>query len=213
MMRSRLGKWLVVGALVTAIVAVGAVGVGVAGVAAQTLGPGDGAGGFLRGLMMGRWNSRGDSFLAEELGVTVEELAEAREAAQQAALAEAVAEGELTQEQADLLQAHQALRAYLDPRALMGEMRELKQEGLDFETLREQMQALRAEAITQALADGAITQAQADALLESEWGPMMGGGPRGRMQGGFRGGRRGTGDCPGMWNRNGLELNEGGPEA
>jgi hypothetical protein len=205
-MRSRHGKWLVVGALVTAIVAVVAVSVGVAGVAAQTLGPGDEAGGFFRGLMMGRWSGRGDSFLADELGVTVEELAKAREAAQQAALAEAVAEGELTQEQASLLQAHQALRAYLDPPALMEQMRELKQEGLDFETLREQMQAVRAEAVAQALADGAITQAQADALLESEWGPMMGG-LRGRFQGGgFRGSRRGG--CPGMWNRN-----EGGPEA
>ena len=162
---------------------------------------------------MGHWGGRGDSFLADELGVTVEELAEAREAAQEAALAEAVAEGELTQEQADLMLAHQALRSYLDPRALMEEARELTQEGLDAETVQARIQALHAEAIAQALADGAITQAQADALLESDWGPMIGGGLRGRMHGGLRGGRRGTGDCPGIWNRDGLEQNGDAPDA
>jgi hypothetical protein len=210
MIVKKLTKWLVVGTLVAAVVAAGAVSVGVVGVAAQTLGPGDGPGGFWRGLM-GRWGNRESSFLADELGITVEELDAARQAAQEAALAQAIEEGDLTQEQVDLILAHQALRAYLDPRALMEEALDLQgEEGLDRETLRDWMQAARTEAVERALADGAITQAQADALLESEWGPMMGGGLRGRMQGGgFRGRGRG---CPGMWNRGTSPQSESTPE-
>jgi hypothetical protein len=223
MMGSKLGKWLVIGTLVAAIVVAGVASVGVAGVAAQALGPGDG--GFFRG-MMGRWGGRDRGFLADELGLTVEELEAAQQAAQEAALAQAVEDGDLSQEEADLLSAHRALRGYLDMRTLMAEVLGIspeqlgeqpahawiEEQGLDFETFHEQMQAAREDAIADAVADGIITQAQADALLEGDWGPMMqgrlrggvgpgvqrgfqGGGLRGSMRGN-RGALRNSGNCP-----------------
>ena len=212
MVKNRLGKWLLIGTLVVAVVAAGVAAVGVVGVAAQTLGPG--GGGFFHG-MMGRRQGRDSSFLADELGITLEELDAAREAAQEAALAQAIEEGALTQEEADELLARQALRDYLDPRALMAEALGISEEelattpmytwfeelGLDRETFHTQMEAARADALAQAVADGVITQAQADELLESGWGATLRGGQMHGFRGGMRGrGNRGTfrdaGNCP-----------------
>ncbi len=107
-----------------------------------------------------------NALLADALGITVDELAAARSAAQDLALAAAVEEGRITQEQADQLKARQALRTYLDG------------QGFDAE-----LQALYERFVQQAVQAGVITQEQADALL-SEQGSFHGmrgfGGMRGR---------------------------------
>lgn len=95
-----------------------------------------------------------DQLLADALGITTEELSAARASARDAALADAIAAGEITQEQVDLMEARSALRDYLSPESAL--------------TIE--------EAVAQAVTDGVITRAQADSLLES--GQMFGG-PRG----------------------------------
>lgn len=120
------------------------------------------------------------ALLADALGITVEELDAAQQAAQDAALAQAVEEGVITQEQADQMQARQALQPYLS----------------------ESAQSAFADAVAQALADGAITQEQADQLLEErangfERGmkfPGFGGERGGRGHGGMHDGMRGGPD-------------------
>ncbi len=160
----------------------------------------------------GELRSAYQEHLAEALGVSVEELDAARESAQAAMLEEAVAEGRITQEQADLIQAGMALRDYIDKDAIMAAalgisvdelnaardegtgLRELFQEqGLDRQTLRENLKNAMNEVLDQAVADGAITQEQADQLREKAQngfgGPGFGGpGFEGRgMPGGFFG--------------------------
>lgn len=109
------------------------------------------------------------SYLADALGITVEELQAANESVFAADLAEKVASGVLTQEQADMIAAQRAVQSYVDEDAIQ-----------------EAVQAFYADAIEQALADGVITQEQADTLLENlENAPLMGGG--------FRMGGRGHG--------------------
>ena len=84
----------------------------------------------------------GDELLADALGITAEELAAAQEAAAAAGLEQAVADGTITQEQADLMAAQRAFRSYTA----------------------EQAQSAYAEALAAAVEAGAITQAQADLL-------------------------------------------------
>jgi polyhydroxyalkanoate synthesis regulator phasin len=100
-----------------------------------------------------------NTLLAEALGISVAELESGQEQAQDALIAQAVADGNMTQEQADLLEARQAIQSYVE----------------------EAMAEAFAEAVEQAVADGAITQAQADLLLED-------GRPGMRGPGGFFGG-------------------------
>ena len=81
----------------------------------------------LRGF--GHWGglgrSDGDSdwlsYLAEALGITVDELADAQQRAYGAALADAVAAGQLTQEQADDILARRALKRAIDKNAILAE--------------------------------------------------------------------------------------------
>ncbi|MBX2997339.1 MAG: hypothetical protein KF893_02420 [Caldilineaceae bacterium] len=117
------------------------------------------------------------ALLAEALGISVEDLETAQAAAQSAALAQAVEEGRITQEQADQMQAHQALRPYLE----------------------ERMKSAFTEAVQQALEDGVITQAQADQLSEAGAFGHFGrhGGMRGHDGEGFPG-PRGRGGMPGQ---------------
>ena len=58
------------------------------------------------------------ALLAEALGITVEELQAAEQQAYSAALDQAVTNGDLTQDEADLMLAQQALKGYIDPEAL-----------------------------------------------------------------------------------------------
>ncbi len=137
--------------------------------------------------MMGRM---GDSpidhkaLLAEALGISVEDLDAAQTEAHAAALAQAVADGDITQEQADHMAARHALQPYLQ----------------------EAMQGARDEAIAQAVADGVITQEQADAFLSQDGFGGFGKGMRGhggRGHGGFEGSNgsqgRGTVESEGIF--------------
>lgn len=121
-----------------------------------------------------------DEYLAESLGITVEELRAAELQVYEDQLAAAVEAGYLTQEQADLMLAQKAVQNYVDREALS-----------------EAVRAVHEEAINQALADGAITQAQADALLAQLETQQFGFGGRGGHGGmhGF-GGMRGFGFIP-----------------
>lgn len=122
-----------------------------------------------------------DGYLADALGITVEELDAAQAEARAAMLADEVAAGTITQEQADLITAREVVESYVDKEALATET-----EGLDRSAASAARQAAYEAAVAEALADGAITQAQADALLAAATGRGFGG------PGGF-GGRGGPG--------------------
>ncbi len=158
-----------------------------------------------------------EALLAAELGISVEDLQAAQEEARQAGIDQAIADGNLTAEEADLMQAGHALREYIDHEAIMEEVlgltmdelqaaREegvsikdlLAEQGLDREAIQEAMQNAHNEAITQAVADGVITQAQADALSDGEGFGGRGGFFPGR---GGHGGRGGHDMGPGGFER------------
>jgi hypothetical protein len=128
-----------------------------------------------------------NALLAEALGITTDELAQARERANQAALDQAVAEGLITQEQADEMlqqkQRRETLQGYLGRDALLAQalgmtVDELQaayakgeslsdlmsEQGLDAVTVREQVQAAHEAALAQAVEDGVLTQEQADQM-------------------------------------------------
>ena len=145
-------------------------------------------------------------FLAEELGITVEELEAARQTAREKALQQALDDGRITQEQFDLIKAKEALKDYIDREAIMAEalgmsaeeleaaladgtrMRDLLDElGLDSATVREAMQEAHAAAIQQAVEDNVITQEQADQLQDGPGKGGFGGRRGGRGFGGQRG--------------------------
>jgi len=149
----------------------------------------------------------GDEYLAEALGITVEELQAARETAYAAYLADAVAAGEITQAQADELLARQRLSSYIDHETLVAEALGLSvdelqaalaggqslsdlmtAQGLTAETLQTAIQTAYEAAIARAVADGVITQAQADAYLSASPNFGLFGGHHG-----FGGGRGGHG--------------------
>jgi len=118
-----------------------------------------------------------NAFLADALGITTDELQAAREKAADARLEQAVADGEITQEQVDLMKGQRAL--YAD------------------QTFIDAMKSAFETAIKDAVTRGVITQAQADLILQKSAEGMGGrgfgmpgfGGP-GRM-GGPRGGHGG----------------------
>jgi hypothetical protein len=143
------------------------------------------------------------AFLAEALGISTTELDEAIESARDAAIEQAVADGRITEEQAAVMQARQALKEYIDQDAVTAEalgipVEELEAAGedgqripdlldeleLDLETFQANLQAAHEEALQQAVQDNVITQEQADLLLESGFGLHCGpgrGGMRGRQ--------------------------------
>jgi len=128
-----------------------------------------------------------DAYLAEALGISVEELQAARETAREKALDEAVEKGYITEEQLAMMEARNAVMQYIDQEALKEEIDALKQEGAD---LRAEMKSFMDEAlqaaVDQALEDGEIDQDQADQLLEGGLGGKFGG----------RGGHPGRGGFP-----------------
>jgi len=152
-------------------------------------------GGFGRHGGFGHFGGgRNEENLAEELGIAVEELQAARDRAYAASVAEAVADGRITQEQADDLLARHALKATIDQKVLMAEalgvtVEELEttladgtladlmaKKGIDAATLRTNMQAAYEAAVARAVADGVITQAQADEVLSGNMGFHLFGG-------------------------------------
>jgi len=171
-----------------------------------------------------------DSYLAEALGISVEELQAAREKASAAAMEDAVKSGEVSEEQASQMQARQALRNYIDPGILTAKAlgvtfeelqaaredgkspRDLMDElGISPEDFRTAMQEAYKAAVQQAVDDGVITQEQADLILNTEAGFGQGGlgmfprsGGQGRPGGpGFPPGQRkpgGIDSAPGLPN-------------
>lgn len=135
---------------------------------------------FLRGS-----DIDGEALLADALGITVDDLQAAYDRAEASALSQAVEDGQLTQDQADLLTARRAFQKYL-----------------------RSQQKSYADQVQAALDAGAITQAQADLLLKNEqsfggrgfgmsgdFGPGMGApgmdGGRGHGGRGMHGGQNG----------------------
>ena len=135
----------------------------------------------------------------------MDELNAARQRAQETALDEAVADGRIAQEQADLIRARQALQSYLDPEALFAQalgvstedLQNYHQQGLSISQIldkagktaievREALQAAHQAALQQAVSDGVITQDQADQLESGRFGGM---GLRAPHAPGFEGGR------------------------
>jgi hypothetical protein len=119
-----------------------------------------------------------ESLLAKELNITVEELSAARVKASDAAIEQAVTDGRITQEQADLMKGENALSGN--------------------EGFLSTMKTALTNAINQAVQSGVITQAQADALLNrvntDGYNPFGG-----HMRGfGFGGGRRGMHEFSGL---------------
>ncbi len=147
----------------------------------------------------------GNALLAEALGITVEELQAAREQANEAAIAQAIEKGIITQEQADQMQSRKELQSYLDRNVLMAEafgttVEELQaarkegktltdllaEYGMDAATLREKIQEATEAAIARAIEDGVITQEQADRIKNRA-------GPGSRVPGLDMGGRPSVG--------------------
>ena len=114
----------------------------------------------------------GDQYLADALGVTVEELQAARQSAGEAALQQAVDEGLLTQAQADALLERGMLGrfGFGGPRGWLGsqiDQEALLADALDIavDQLRDARQTALANGLAQAVEDGTITQEQADLML------------------------------------------------
>ena len=122
---------------------------------------------------------------AAELGITVEELEAASEAAKDAALAEALANGDITQEEFDLIEAKEAFKAVFDKKAAMADVLGLTVEeleaakesgahkealledaGLTREELKAAVEEAKAQALEDAVANGDITAEQAE-LIEN----------------------------------------------
>ena len=156
-----------------------------------------------------------DALLADALGITPEALDAARDEARAASLADAVAVGQITQEQADLMAARAALRDYVDRDPLLAQALGMSAEelqaaradgqsmdellaarGLDRATVRAAMQSAYQQAVQQAVTDGIITQAQADQLQNGEGFGGMRGGPGGHHGWGHGGPHGDTDDVP-----------------
>jgi hypothetical protein len=150
-----------------------------------------------------------DALLANALGISVEKLQVAREDARASMLAEAVANGDITQEQADLMKARNALKSYLDPNTLLAgamgisadELQAYRDQDLTLSQILEKVGKTAAEvrdaqqtayqaAIAKAVTDHVITQAQADQILARGL-KGMGGFGCGPDRGGFGGGHSG----------------------
>jgi hypothetical protein len=121
-----------------------------------------------------------DALLAEALGIPVEKLQAAQLEARNAQIDQAVADGQMTQEQADLMKGRNALAANADFQASMKTA---------YET-----------AVAQAVSAGVITQAQADLILADNSAKGFGMGFAG-----FDGGGHGHG---GHGGRGGFDLND-----
>jgi hypothetical protein len=115
-----------------------------------------------------------DTFLADALGISVEKLQSAYTQVYIAGIDQAVADGTLTQDQADLMKGQYALFNNKDYQSTM--------------------QSAFEAAVKQAVTDGVISQAQADQILQNSNGlGFKGFGGMGEFGGGPGGGRGGHG--------------------
>jgi len=141
-----------------------------------------------------------DALLAQALGITTDQLQAAYTKAADARIDQAVADGKLTQEQADLMKGQRALSAN--------------------QSFKSAMQTAFEAAVKQAVSGGVITQAQADLILKaaSQKADGMGGFMMGEpfMGGGHRGGHGGPGGFggePGFGPDNGSQPANPAPSA
>ncbi len=126
-----------------------------------------------------------ETFLAQALGISEEQLHAAQREASLAWIDYLVSEGRLDETKADLWRARVLVRPYLDPQALVAqalglsveEVQQacaegktladlLEQQGMDRRTFVQALQQAADEALQQAVADGVITEEQADALRQ-----------------------------------------------
>ena len=147
-----------------------------------------------------------DAALADALGITVEELATAKETAHETLIQQAVEDGKITQEQADAILSGEGLRSVLkdvfnkddmqtavanalglsveELEAAYAEGKSIKdiaeEQGVELSDVQEAVQAAHEAAIQQAVEDGLITQEQADQLQNRRGGFGNHGGPRGK---------------------------------
>ncbi len=160
-----------------------------------------------------------NALLAEALGISTDQLQAARQEAQTEILAQAVANGTLTQEQADLIQAREALQSYIDPNTLFAQalgittdqLQAYRDQGMTLSQIlgevgktalevRDAEQAAYQAALQKAVGDGVITQAQAD-QIQSEGFRGLAGFGIGPEHGGRGGPGRGRfGPMDGGWN-------------
>lgn len=199
---TRVTKWVMLGTgMVLGLALAFAIAIGSTATFAQSLPAGqEGAAGVMAsplghrgGGFRGVGGDKYDEFLADELGITLEELRAAQDAAQSRAIEQAVTDGTLTQEQADTMQAQRALQAYLDKDAIVAEalgmsVEELQaaeeagqrlseiieEQGLDATAVQEAIQKGYEAAVQEAVSDGVITQEQADTFLSSGRGGFGG---------------------------------------
>lgn len=165
-----------------------------------------------------------DTYLAEALGITVEELQAAHRKADLAMLEQSIADGKITEEQAEMIKANQALRSYLERDVLISqalgittdELRSsfeagksletlVAEQGMDAEGFQQAVQKAYQTAVQNAVEDGVITQEIADQILSEEAG-------RGAFGGIFHGPGRhgGPANGMGMTNPNSLPTEEAG---
>jgi hypothetical protein len=158
------------------------------------------------------------SLLATQLNITTAALQSAQKQAYTNQINQAVQNGTLTQQQADLILGRYALQSYLDPTALFAQalgittnqLQTDQNQGMTLSQIlsaagktavevRDAEQAAYQAAIQQAVTDGVITQAQATAVLNSGYGfGYLPGGFGGHEGFGGRDGRFGGGRG-GMW--------------
>lgn len=141
-------------------------------------------------ILEGRSFCKGDEVLflaalAEQLGITLNNLQSAREAALETNLTLAVEEGILTEAQVEDRLARYRVQCYTDPAALLAEALDISLEDLDrypvaiwiakrrltWRALNARLVAARRDALEQAADDGVITPEQVNCLLsEHRWG-------------------------------------------
>lgn len=154
-----------------------------------------------------------EELLANELGITVEELEAAQAEAREAALVQAVEDGKITAEEADLIRAQWRLKDYIDRDALVAsvlgitvealaaahdagqDIRDLLDDlGIDHATFKANLDAAYTAAVQAAVDAGVVTQEEADAILAGDVGHRPGGDEGGhRPPGPPRDGRQGDG--------------------
>lgn len=127
-----------------------------------------------------------NQLLADALNVNLVTLQAAQKTALKSVLDQAVANGTLTQAQADLIEAQQALQSYVDPNALFAQalgistdqLQTYRDQGMTLTQIltqvgktaievRDAEQAAYQAAVQKAVSDGEITQDQADQVLAS----------------------------------------------
>lgn len=135
---------------------------------------------------MGDSDTNFNTFLADALGITVDDLQAARTTVFENQLDQAVTDGRITQDQADLMKARRALGEYVAPK----------------------LQTAYDDAVKAAVSEGVITQAQADALA-AQGGMGLRGFGRGLDEGFGRGMFGGMGGMHGMNGMDGWRMGPG----